>query len=193
MTVGHSGHMRAHAGAAGQPAHRVRHAGRAAGAARRVAGPGAPVGPAPLPCSPAHLYLVQEYDMVLQEGSAPHHMHSSAPECQLRWLCAWHVIPSPGLRAPQTAAGSVLGRLVIALAAARGVRTANLVRRAEQREELLALGRAPAAQRSCAHLLGLGLGLLLPGRQSMAGLPPGLTTRCATAHHFSSARLDLHD
>ncbi|KAK9836342.1 hypothetical protein WJX81_007050 [Elliptochloris bilobata] len=40
----------------------------------------------------------------------------------------------------QTAAGSVLGRLVIALAAARGVRTVNLVRRAEQRSELLALG-----------------------------------------------------
>lgn len=40
----------------------------------------------------------------------------------------------------QTAAGSVLGRLVIALAASRGVRTVNLVRRAEQRSEVLALG-----------------------------------------------------
>ncbi len=57
MTVGHSGRVRAHASAAGQPAHRVRHAGRAAGAARRVAGPGAPAGPAPLPCSPALLYI----------------------------------------------------------------------------------------------------------------------------------------
>ena len=97
-------------------------------------------------------------------------MRSSAPDYQVKSLCAWRMIPSPGPRAAQTAAGSVLGRLVIALAVARGVRTANLVRRAEQREELLALGRAPAAQRSRSHLLGLGLGLLLPGRQSMAGL-----------------------
>ena len=43
----------------------------------------------------------------------------------------------------QSAAGSVLGRQVIALAAHRGIRTVNLVRRAAQRQELLSLGCAP--------------------------------------------------
>ncbi len=88
--------------------------------------------------------------------------HVSVPDHQLRSLCARRVTPSPGPPAAQTAAGSVLGRLVIALAAARGVRTANLVRRAEQREELLALGRAPAARRPRPRVLGLWLGLSLP-------------------------------
>jgi NADPH:quinone reductase-like Zn-dependent oxidoreductase len=40
----------------------------------------------------------------------------------------------------QTAAGSVLGRIVIALAKRRGVKTINVVRRSEQKEELCALG-----------------------------------------------------
>lgn len=40
----------------------------------------------------------------------------------------------------QTAAGSVLGRLVIQLAKHWGIKTINVVRRAEQKQELLALG-----------------------------------------------------
>ena len=40
----------------------------------------------------------------------------------------------------QTAAGSVLGRLLIALAKRKGVKTINVVRRSAQREELLKLG-----------------------------------------------------
>ena len=40
----------------------------------------------------------------------------------------------------QAAAGSTLGRLLIALAKARGVRTINLVRRRAQVHELLDLG-----------------------------------------------------
>lgn len=40
----------------------------------------------------------------------------------------------------QTAAGSVLGRIVIALAKRRGVKTINVVRRSEQKQELLDLG-----------------------------------------------------
>ncbi len=40
----------------------------------------------------------------------------------------------------QSAAGSVLGRQLIALARLRGVRTINLVRRQEQVQELLGLG-----------------------------------------------------
>ena len=40
----------------------------------------------------------------------------------------------------QSAAGSVLGRQLIALAKLRGVRTINLVRRQEQVQELLDLG-----------------------------------------------------
>jgi NADPH:quinone reductase-like Zn-dependent oxidoreductase len=40
----------------------------------------------------------------------------------------------------QTAAGSVLGRIVIALARRRDVKTINVVRRSEQKEELLLLG-----------------------------------------------------
>lgn len=40
----------------------------------------------------------------------------------------------------QSAAGSVLGRLVIALAKKWGIKTINVVRRSEQKEELKALG-----------------------------------------------------
>ncbi|KAK9830034.1 hypothetical protein WJX72_009314 [[Myrmecia] bisecta] len=40
----------------------------------------------------------------------------------------------------QTAAGSVLGRIAIAYAKHRGIKTINVVRRSEQKEELLALG-----------------------------------------------------
>lgn len=40
----------------------------------------------------------------------------------------------------QTAAGSVLGRLVIALAQQRGIKTMNVVRRSAQKQELLDLG-----------------------------------------------------
>ncbi|CAL8467495.1 g7033 [Coccomyxa elongata] len=40
----------------------------------------------------------------------------------------------------QTAAGSVLGRIVIAIAKKRGVKTINVVRRSEQKQELLDLG-----------------------------------------------------
>ena len=40
----------------------------------------------------------------------------------------------------QTAAGSVLGRMVIALAKQRGVKTINVVRRSGQKQELLDLG-----------------------------------------------------
>lgn len=40
----------------------------------------------------------------------------------------------------QTAAGSVLGRMVIVLAKKRGVKTINVIRRSEQKQELLDLG-----------------------------------------------------
>ena len=40
----------------------------------------------------------------------------------------------------QSAAGSVLGRMVIALGKAQGIKTLNLVRRSQQRQELLDLG-----------------------------------------------------
>lgn len=40
----------------------------------------------------------------------------------------------------QTAAGSVLGRILIAIAKKRGVKTINVVRRSEQKQELLDLG-----------------------------------------------------
>lgn len=40
----------------------------------------------------------------------------------------------------QTAAGSVLGRMFIALAKRKGVKTINIVRRSAQEEELLGLG-----------------------------------------------------
>jgi len=40
----------------------------------------------------------------------------------------------------QTAAGSVLGRMVIALAKKRGIKTINVIRRSEQKQELVDLG-----------------------------------------------------
>jgi trans-2-enoyl-CoA reductase len=40
----------------------------------------------------------------------------------------------------QTAAGSVLGRIVIALAKRKGIKTINVVRRSAQKQELLDLG-----------------------------------------------------
>ncbi len=40
----------------------------------------------------------------------------------------------------QTAAGSVLGRMVIALAERSGVKTINVVRRSAQKQELLDIG-----------------------------------------------------
>ena len=46
----------------------------------------------------------------------------------------------PGSYMLQSAAGSVLGRQLIALAKHRGIRTINLVRRPEQKQELLDLG-----------------------------------------------------
>ena len=50
----------------------------------------------------------------------------------------------------QTAAGSVLGRMVIAICKKRGVKTINVVRRSEAKQELLDLGCA-----SGLHLLPL--------------------------------------
>jgi hypothetical protein len=47
----------------------------------------------------------------------------------------------------QTAAGSVLGRMFIALAKRKGVKTINVVRRSAQKDELLALGLAPSLLR----------------------------------------------
>lgn len=60
-------------------------------------------------------------------------------------LSAWVLVVDeldlqPGEWLLQNAAGSTLGRVVIQLARARGFRTINVVRRAEQGEELLALG-----------------------------------------------------
>lgn len=46
----------------------------------------------------------------------------------------------PGEYLLQSAAGSVLGRQLIALAKHRGIRTIDLVRRPEQKQELLDLG-----------------------------------------------------
>ncbi len=40
----------------------------------------------------------------------------------------------------QTAAGSVLGRILIAIAKKRGIKTINVIRRSEQKQELLDLG-----------------------------------------------------
>jgi NADPH:quinone reductase-like Zn-dependent oxidoreductase len=48
------------------------------------------------------------------------------------------------MRVLQTAAGSVLGRMVIAICKKRGVRTINVVRRSEAKQELLDLGCARA-------------------------------------------------
>ena len=70
-------------------------------------------------------------------------MHS---EC--RWRTA--VIELGGFTAcrlphtMQTAAGSVVGRAIIAIARRQGVRTINLVRRKEQKQGLLDLGCASA-------------------------------------------------
>lgn len=47
---------------------------------------------------------------------------------------------SPGQYLLQSAAGSAFGRMMISLAKSRGIRTINVVRRAEQVPELLALG-----------------------------------------------------
>jgi NADPH:quinone reductase len=60
-------------------------------------------------------------------------------------LTAWVLVVDeldlgPGEWLLQNAAGSTLGRVVLQLARARGFRTINVVRRAEQAEELLALG-----------------------------------------------------
>ena len=60
-------------------------------------------------------------------------------------LSAWVLLVDeldvqPGEWLLQNAAGSTLGRIVLQLARARGFRTINVVRRAEQGEELLALG-----------------------------------------------------
>ncbi len=60
-------------------------------------------------------------------------------------LSAWVLLAEeldaqPGEWLLQSAAGSTLGRLVLQIARARGVRTINLVRRAEQADELRALG-----------------------------------------------------
>ena len=49
----------------------------------------------------------------------------------LLMLCCVHI---------QTAAGSVLGRMVIALAKRSGVKTINVVRRSAQKQELLDIG-----------------------------------------------------
>ena len=40
----------------------------------------------------------------------------------------------------QTAAGSVLGRILIAIAKKQGIKTINVIRRSEQKQELLDLG-----------------------------------------------------
>lgn len=58
---------------------------------------------------------------------------------------AWRLLtgfiqPEPGSWVVQNAANSAVGRCVIALAKSLGLRTVNLVRRAELQEELLALG-----------------------------------------------------
>ena len=50
----------------------------------------------------------------------------------------------------QTAAGSVLGRVFIALAKHRGLRTINVVRRSAQKQELLQLGCALLSLLQCA-------------------------------------------
>ncbi|WP_217915139.1 zinc-dependent alcohol dehydrogenase family protein [Miltoncostaea marina] len=60
-------------------------------------------------------------------------------------LTAWILVTEelgvePGEWLLQSAAGSTLGRMVIQLGRARGFRTLNVVRRPEQRDELLALG-----------------------------------------------------
>ncbi len=60
-------------------------------------------------------------------------------------LTAWILVVDeldlqPGEWLMQSAAGSTLGRIVLQLARARGFRTINLVRRAEQADELIALG-----------------------------------------------------
>jgi NADPH:quinone reductase-like Zn-dependent oxidoreductase len=60
-------------------------------------------------------------------------------------LSAWVLLVDeldvqPGEWLLQNAAGSTLGRVVLQLARARGFRTINVVRRAEQAQELLALG-----------------------------------------------------
>ena len=58
---------------------------------------------------------------------------------------AWRLLsgfgkPEPGTWIVQNAANSAVGRCVIAVAKSLGIRTMNLVRRAELRDELLALG-----------------------------------------------------
>lgn len=60
-------------------------------------------------------------------------------------LSAWVLLMEeldvqPGDWLAQSASGSTLGRVVLQIARARGVRTINLVRRAEQEDELRALG-----------------------------------------------------
>ena len=50
--------------------------------------------------------------------------------------------PPPGSFVVQSAGGSTLGRLMVAMAAKRGVKIISVVRRAEQADELLALGAA---------------------------------------------------
>lgn len=52
------------------------------------------------------------------------------------WVTSTCKIDAP----PQTAAGSVVGRSTIAIAKRKGIKTINVVRRAEQKQELLDLG-----------------------------------------------------
>lgn len=69
----------------------------------------------------------------------------SAAQFVVNPVTAWVMLEQelklqPGEWLLQTAAGSTLGRLVIQLAKLRGYKTLNLVRRAEQVDEILALG-----------------------------------------------------
>ena len=81
----------------------------------------------------------------------------------------------------QNAAASAVGRLVIQLARRMGVRTVNIVRRADQVEELRRLGADEVLvdDPALAERIASGLrGPLLLGIDAVAGAATGMLTRC---------------
>jgi trans-2-enoyl-CoA reductase len=89
----------------------------------------------------SHIQISGDHLFKLPSGMDP----MQAAMLKVNPATAWRLLtgfvqPAPGSWIVQNAANSAVGRCVISLAKRLGIRTMNLVRRAELREELLALG-----------------------------------------------------